>query len=149
MNLNFTITDVHKSTRYCFLQDECNGKGGGSEIVTCLLDYLTNLPSTVNMLQYVWILTAVRTPIKLILKICMPQTKLKIYKLLMSSTCNPIIHSQKLIPSMSQLKEAEEIKKCYNTRIGSANFHSSKRTLAICSENAGPQRLFWFQKISR
>lgn len=45
---NFTIFDGHNKDGYCFVWDECKGKKGSSEIATCLLKYITQLPETVS-----------------------------------------------------------------------------------------------------
>jgi len=45
---NFTIFDGHNKDGYCFVWDESNGKKGSSEIATCLLKYITQLPETVS-----------------------------------------------------------------------------------------------------
>lgn len=45
---NFTIFENHDSNGECFVWDECAGSKGSSEIATCLIKYLSALPSTVT-----------------------------------------------------------------------------------------------------
>jgi len=45
---NFTIFDGHNKDGHCFDWDECNEKKESSEIATCLLKYITQLPETVT-----------------------------------------------------------------------------------------------------
>lgn len=45
---NFTIFDCHNNDGYCFVWDECNGRKGSSEIGTCILRYLRQLPPSVS-----------------------------------------------------------------------------------------------------
>lgn len=45
---NFTIYDAFNSDGYCFVWDETHGNKGSAEIGSCILDYLFNLPETVN-----------------------------------------------------------------------------------------------------
>lgn len=45
---NFTIFDSFDHSGHCFIWDETHGSKGASEIGTCLLNYLKNLPETVS-----------------------------------------------------------------------------------------------------
>ncbi|CAI6355658.1 unnamed protein product [Macrosiphum euphorbiae] len=45
---NFTIYEHHSANGYCYVWDELNGGKGSTEIGTCLLQYLENLPETVE-----------------------------------------------------------------------------------------------------
>nr|CAH7729952.1 unnamed protein product [Callosobruchus chinensis] len=45
---NFTIFDASNSNGYCYVWDETHGKKGSTEIGTCILKYLYELPETVT-----------------------------------------------------------------------------------------------------
>ncbi|XP_039297599.1 uncharacterized protein LOC120354460 [Nilaparvata lugens] len=45
---NFTIYDSFNGDGYCYVWDEINGCKGASEVGTCLLEYLKNLPQSVR-----------------------------------------------------------------------------------------------------
>lgn len=139
---NFTIFDAFDHSGHCFVWDETHGSKGASEIGTCLLKYLYNLPHTVSHIS-----TFSDT--------CGGQNRNQFVTAAMLYAVNKIEHLQivdlKFMESGHSYLEADSIhatierarkhrKSFHNRRMGVINRNGAEKAMSLSSPQGYPFR---------